>query len=366
VDDRTDEERGKKQGGGNPKLAGNGTRFLPKSRYDSIDCYIGDSEEVDKQAALYNDRLVVSDPAYVQKLKDNGIDDVLAHHVAHLFARDPLVIFGDRIELDDSKDVDHWENLQSTNWQTMRWKPPSPEKASFDIHSQKHIGWRVEFRPMELQMTDFENAAFTSFIMLLSRVILGFKLNLYMPMSKLEENMQIAGQREACTNGQFWFRADILPRQDKSELSCPQPYEPMSIADILAGTDLFPGLIPLCEAYLDFVRCDSETRALLQKYMNFILQRAQGKMITTATWMRRFVMEHPSYKKDSRVPAAAAYDLMAMTAEIGQGRQPCPEVLGNIQIPVVEPAKSASQMADSAAGSQGTLLHSVLQRLQAA
>jgi len=365
VDDRTEAERGKKKGGaGNPQLVGQGTRFLPKSRYDSIDCYIGNDKEVDRQAAFYNDSLVVSDPAVVKKLKENGVDDVLANHVAHLFARDPLVIFGDRIELDDSKDVDHWENIQSTNWQTMRWKPPSPEKARFESHSQKHIGWRVEFRSMELQMTDFENAAFTSFIILLSRVILGFKLNLLIPMSKLEENMQLAGQREACSKGQFWFRADILPQPDKSELRSPQPYEPMSIADILAGTDGFPGLIPLCEAYLEFVRCDSETRALFKKYMKFILQRAQAKTMTTATWMRRFVMGHPSYKKDSKVPAAAAYDLMAMVADIGEGKQPCPEVLGDIEIPLVEPAHTCCHTADLAAGSQDTLLQSVLRRLQ--
>lgn len=330
VDDRTEQERGKKQGSENPKLAGNGTRFLPKSRYDSIDCFIGDSEEISKQAALYNDCLVVSDPAYVEKLIKNEVDESLANHVAHLFARDPLVIFGDRVELEDSKDIDHWENLQSTNWQTMRWKPPSPEKASFDNDSEKHIGWRVEFRSMEIQMTDFENAAFTSFIMLLSRVILGSNLNLYMPISKLEENMQLAGQREACTKGCFWFRTEILPSQSKGEVSHPQPYELMSIEEILGGKEGFPGLIPLCELYLDSVRCDSETSGLLKKYMKFILGRAQGKTMTTATWMRRFVMGHPSYKKDSRVPAAAAYDLMATAAKVGQGLQSCPEILGDL------------------------------------
>merc|ERR1739848_468147 len=118
-------------------------------------------------------------------------------------------------------------------------------------------------------MTDFENSAFTSFIMLLSRAILGFKLNLYIPMSKLDENINLAGQREACSKGCFWFRTDILPRQAKSELSCPQPYEMMSIAEILGGKEGFPVLIPLCETYLDFVRCDSETRGLLKRYMAF-------------------------------------------------------------------------------------------------
>jgi hypothetical protein len=38
---------------------------------------------------------------------------------------------------------------------------------------------------MEVQITDFENAAFAVFIVLLSRAILNFDLNLYMPISKV-------------------------------------------------------------------------------------------------------------------------------------------------------------------------------------
>ena len=37
----------------------------------------------------------------------------------------------------DEDDMDHFENIQSTNWQTMRFKPPPPGDK---------IGWRVEFR----------------------------------------------------------------------------------------------------------------------------------------------------------------------------------------------------------------------------
>lgn len=36
---------------------------------------------------------------------------------------------------------------------------------------------------MEVQLTDFENAAFTVFVVLLQRVILFFDLNLYIPLS---------------------------------------------------------------------------------------------------------------------------------------------------------------------------------------
>ena len=68
------------------------------------------------------------------------------------------------------------QNIQSTNWQSMRFKVPP-------INS--NIGWRVEFRPCEVQLTDFENAAFGVFIVLLTRAILTFKLNMLIPISKV-------------------------------------------------------------------------------------------------------------------------------------------------------------------------------------
>lgn len=38
---------------------------------------------------------------------------------------------------------------------------------------------------MEVQLTDFENAAFSVFIVLVTRVILSFGLNLYIPITKV-------------------------------------------------------------------------------------------------------------------------------------------------------------------------------------
>lgn len=69
-----------------------------------------------------------------------------------------------------------FQNIQSTNWQTMRFKPPPPYSP---------IGWRVEFRPCEAQLTDFENAAIVCFVVLLTRTILSYQLNLLIPISKV-------------------------------------------------------------------------------------------------------------------------------------------------------------------------------------
>jgi glutamate--cysteine ligase catalytic subunit len=64
-------------------------------------------------------------------------------------------------------------------------------------------------RSLEAQLTDFENAAFTIFISLIGRAILFFKLNLYMPLSKVDENMKRAHHRDAVTKEKFFFRKHI-------------------------------------------------------------------------------------------------------------------------------------------------------------
>ena len=38
-----------------------------------------------------------------------GIDPILAQHIAHLFIRDTLTVFEEKIHLDDTQDTDHFE-----------------------------------------------------------------------------------------------------------------------------------------------------------------------------------------------------------------------------------------------------------------
>ena len=59
----------------------------------------------------------------------------------------------------------------------MRFKPPPSHDSP--------IGWRVEFRPLDLSLTAIENAAFVVFVVLVTRAILSFQLNFYIPMSKV-------------------------------------------------------------------------------------------------------------------------------------------------------------------------------------
>lgn len=72
---------------------------------------------------------------------------------------------------------------------------------------------------MEVQITDFENAAFALFIVLLSRAILSFDLNLYVPISKVDINMQTAQKRGAANNEKFYFRKNVFATKTPSATS---------------------------------------------------------------------------------------------------------------------------------------------------
>lgn len=189
LDDRTAEEKGELP------LKTNTQRIF-KSRYDSVDCYLT------RDGAKYNDIEIVKHEGFFKELVASGVDELMAQHVSHLFIRDPLVIYKENLctEADDEFQTDHFENIQSTNWQSMRFKPPPC------ADSNSKTGWRVEFRTTELQVTDFENAAFVSFLVLLTRTILTFGLDFLIPISKVDENMNRAQKRDACLKERFYFR----------------------------------------------------------------------------------------------------------------------------------------------------------------
>lgn len=320
VDDRTPEELGEKP-------LKDSRWQIPKSRYASNSTYIAQDSRLRKE---YFDPDLVVDPDMKQKLVDGGMDDLLATHFAHLFIRDPIVVFNEDLQELDLNKVDHFENLQSTNWQHMRFKPPPPGND---------IGWRVEVRPMEIQITDFENAAFSVFVVLITRAILSFDLNFYIPIQKTTENMETAHLRNAVTEQKFWFRKNPFPamRQPRSGTSTPtqfsrppspsapveDEYELMTVNEVMNGkADGFPGLIPLVERYLSSINVDVEIRCEMARYLNLIRRRATGELWTAAKWIRHFVAEHKEYKKDSVVGEGITFDLVKAVEQmtINEGR----------------------------------------------
>ncbi|VVC45915.1 Hypothetical protein CINCED_3A009299 [Cinara cedri] len=292
---------------------------IPKSRYDSTTLYL--SSEGEK----FNDVPLVYDEQIYNKLKNANIDHQMAQHVAHLFIRDTVSLFNEKVHQDDTVEMDHFENIQSTNWQTMRFKPPPPKST---------IGWRVEFRPCEVQLTDFENAAIVCFVVLLTRVILSYQLNFIIPISKVDENMSKAQKRSAALTEKFWFRKNITSAFKaagaNTTLNNDAVYTPMSIDEIINGkTGEFPGLIPLIHSYLSSMDIDADTHCTIRKYLKLISRRASGQINTTASWIRRFVQEHPAYKHDSVVNDEINYDLLITVDGIQSGRISCPQLHGD-------------------------------------
>uniref|UniRef100_A0A8C7XX62 Glutamate--cysteine ligase n=1 Tax=Oryzias sinensis TaxID=183150 RepID=A0A8C7XX62_9TELE len=304
VDDRTQEERGLQP------LKNNKFRIY-KSRYDSIDSYLSACGE------KYNDIELTIDEEIFKQLLEAGIDKLLAQHIAHLFIRDPLSVFEEKLHLDDENESDHFE-VRSLN---------HPFILSFFF-----------FFPHQVQLTDFENAAYVVFVVLLTRVILSYKLDFLIPLSKVDENMKVAQERNAVLEGMFYFRKDIFKGLDGNtsaqngvQTDCgSDEYTLMSIDTIINGKEgVFQGLIPILNCYLENMEVDVDTRCTILNYLKLIKKRASGELMTMAKWMREFVAKHPHYKQDSVVTDKINYDLMKKCDRIAKGEEQCPELFGN-------------------------------------
>jgi hypothetical protein len=328
---------------------------LFKSRYSSIDCYINDAPQHHYHPHYNDQQFPYHLPSYLL-LKDHNVDSLLSKHIASLFMRDPLVMFNGQINQDDFAQVNHFESIQSTNWRSVRYKPPS------------HLcqpGFRTEFRTCELQFTDFENAAFTCLITLLARSIVYFNLNLYIPLTKVDENFEFAHQRDSIIGEKFWFRhtshislndlqrcpSNIDVKVDCSKLvsklrqdneaKCQEDadyFTQLSLDEIFNGQKCqngqqsgFVGLIPIVQHYLGLIHCDPESLGIISNYLSFISRRASGQLLSGAQFQRQFILNHPLYtqKKDSLLPEKALNDLLMIIHGIENLTIVVPELLGD-------------------------------------
>lgn len=300
VDDRTPAERGEVGGSATEdRMVGGGVKELPKSRYATISSYISEMDGSHDDPTALNDTELVMAPEALEVLRAHDVDESMARHVAHYFARDPLVMFEERLDLDDDVDMDHWESLNSMNWQTVRFKPPP---AGSDI------GWRVEVRPCEVQPTDLENAAFTAFIVLLTKAAeRADRVDWRVKISQLDENMERAHARDA-VNTQRFFWPSGNPGAAATEQSLDQIVNgPGGLVDV-ARRELYAASdVPV------------EARQRIEGYLALVSGRASGALETPAVWMRRAVVQHPQYAGDSVVSHAIAFDLMQAVSKLGAG-----------------------------------------------
>ena len=109
-------------------------------------------------------------------------------------------------QIDDNDMTCHFENLQSSNWNSMRFKPPPS-------HDSK-IGWRVEFRTLDIQLTDFENSSLIVLMGLVVNIINHFNLDFVIPIKQLDENMDLAHKRDSILKNKFWFNKNFIQAEN--------------------------------------------------------------------------------------------------------------------------------------------------------
>lgn len=289
---------------------------IPKSRYSVVDLYLGGHNKFFNRN--YNDTNVPINEKILKRLLENNVaplDYDLAKHFAHLFIRDSVSIFEESINQDRETSTNHFENIQSTNWQTIRFKPPT-QKA---IPSEKNVpGWRVEFRPLDIQLTEFENAAYSIFIYLVVETVLSSynTLNPYLNMSRVWNNMDIAHKRDSVLNDKFHWKNDFQSETASTDL--------YSINEIFHNKNngIFETFINKALINKNWIvkswteLKDSTTHKRYYYYLKLISDRASGKIPTTAHFLRDFITTHKAYKQDSRVSKSINYDLVLLCDRI--------------------------------------------------
>jgi glutamate--cysteine ligase catalytic subunit len=309
----------------------NSEKYIPKSRYSTMNHFISDHPYFAGDKINDGIKLKVNRDFYKQ-LTEAGMNDRLAYHFASLFVHEALVIFDGHTEY-TSDSTEHFENFNSTNWTSVRFKPP----PSLD----SDIGWRVEFRTLDIQLTDFENAAYVVLLNLVTKVINDFDVNFSLPISLSDVNMERAQAIDAVTNQKFWFRRHIVDKTkdytlneakannwDFSSLTEVNPENPsspnsefveMSILDLLEGNQEIgnTGLVELFHEYMKINKFSDEDKKFYNTMISFLVKRARGEIKTGARYMRDFVLNHPEYQFDSVVNNKICYDLVKETTLLG-------------------------------------------------
>lgn len=293
--------------------------YIRKSRYSSIDLYTSEMEkELD---SAYNDIEVPVHMETQELLQTRGVDFAMARHVASLYIRDPVLCYKDSSARDD------FENIQSSNWRSMRLKLPPEDGAggngSGNDESSEKAGWLVETRPMEIQPTSFENSAYTIFVVLFSRMVLSLRANFYIPISKVDDNFRSAthniGDKDYPTQDTIgaepllWYRTNIfdfgLPIVRKGT------FEEIFFGD----SNSYCGIFGAIDRYLtEYENVGESTR----KYMSFLKERVRGEKTSTASFLRKFVFGHPEYRGDGGLTEKMSSDLVSTMCKITERNSP--------------------------------------------
>ena len=338
---------------------------ISKGRYSPINHYISSH---DRCSEIYNDQKYTVNKSFKKMLKKslevNGLKDVaddsrLMNHFAYQFIREHPVVFEkdlkrlsrgkdfekpnswiESLKLEDNaevlKNTNHFEAIQSTNWNNVRFKPA----ANFETSNS----WLVEFRPMEAPITPKEKEHFVFFATLMQRIMTdrNMETNFYIPISLADKNMLRSVERGAVHNQKFFFRRNFYgpeSRDDKFRTSpnnkkqifkkrekfLKEMMVELSMEELLVGGPNHQGFKGMIQRFVDLNQKEliqageiqgEDLIAQIWNSFDFFLKRARNELLTSAALIRKFVSEHPSYGQDSVVEGKVMEDLIQFLLDV--------------------------------------------------
>ena len=307
VDDRTEEER-------NPLSE----KFIYKSRYSPVYSYIGN---VNKYFNNYP-KFPINEKYYKQ-FTNEGISENLATHFCNLLVRDPLVIFDKKINITDKNDMTHFENINSSNWNSLRFKLPRPADHDFS--------YKIEIRTCDLQITPFENTSIIHLIINLYQIIMKNKCNFIIPITKVDENYENGYHIDAINSKKFWWRINCFDPSSIDNMNNDsfnyvedeqKNIKLLTINEIFNGAKEhnYPGILNVIkEDVLNNNKMDNNKKEELFKFIEFLEKRTKGEIWTDAKYIRHFIDNHPKYNKDSIISEEINFDLITHLLDIQNG-----------------------------------------------
>lgn len=309
-----------------------------KSRYSSVYSYISENVYIQDHHNDYPKFPINKD--YLNDLIDHGFKPRIAEHICNLFVKDPILIYEKKILINDPHDMSHFINLQSTNWNSLRFKPPVP--------SDNDDCFKIEIRSADLQLTPYENAALSTFVIIYSQLIVNYDVNFIIPILLVDKNFDNSHVMNSILDSKFYWRTNSIPeRYRESNLEkykflrnvndLPEGYsdpiedskniELLTLAEILEGKGNYPGLLKVMFEYIDSTYDESKGK-VLKEHLYFLLKRAKGKLMTDARYIRQFVLNHEDYKQDSIISDKIAYDLVKHLLKVQKGEIVPSELFG--------------------------------------
>ncbi len=150
-----------------------------------------------------------------------------------------------------------------------------------------------------------------------------FRLNLYIPISKLDENLHRSLKRDAVRSQKLFFPVELKHIDDPenseiAEFSCAEIFSKLLpfLVDDLRATKKSEEESCAAHSDLDLQspfslnNAGSDNLSFVAECLEFVRLRSTGEEETPATFMRRFLAMHPSYARDSEVTEEAVRDLV--------------------------------------------------------